>query len=486
MKIKGIGRSVNRARRVIILSVFLVVIIASLITGQYRIMYKSNINNASQTSHFLLNQVERIISDNESREEILSEKMKEDYITRANAVAYIIMRYPNAEKSIDELFRIARLLKVDEIHLFNTEGVIYGGTVPEYYNLSMDSGEQIGYFKPMLTNKALSMCQDATLNTAENKEMMYAMVWSVDRTKLVQVGIEPVRYIEESQDREIKKLIESMPAYEGIQIITADKESGRVVGTNNPEIMDSSMDEIGLKVPEDEEITEYFGNVDGKYSYCAVKAYEDYYINVVIDSSTVNKGLEQAILISLSYLVVAASILVFVVNTMEKRVDREEEKATTDSVTGLNNRLAYEEFIKDIRKHAPPNDFHYLMIDINGLKTVNDNIGHAAGDELIKGTADCMKKVLSRYGNLYRIGGDEFVAILNLTMEEAERAEEELNKAVDGWSGRTVGSLSVSLGQASAWEFPGRTFDEISKIAEERMYAAKSRYYKMTGKSRRQ
>ena len=50
------------------------------------------------------------------------------------------------------------------------------------------------------------------------------------------------------------------------------------------------------------------------------QAYEDYYINVVIDSSTVNKGLEQAILISLSYLVVAASILVFVVNTMEKQV----------------------------------------------------------------------------------------------------------------------------------------------------------------------
>ena len=88
MKIKGIGRSVNRARRVIILSVFLVVIIASLITGQYRIMYKSNINNASQTSHFLLNQVERIISDNESREEILSEKMKEDYITRANVYGF--------------------------------------------------------------------------------------------------------------------------------------------------------------------------------------------------------------------------------------------------------------------------------------------------------------------------------------------------------------------------------------------------------------
>ena len=53
-------------------------------------------------------------------------------------------------------------------------------------------------------------------------------------------------------------------------------------------------------------------------------------------------------------------------------------------MTGLNNELAYEEYIKDIRKHAPPNDFHYLMIDINGLKPVNDNIGHAAGDELIK------------------------------------------------------------------------------------------------------
>ncbi len=486
MKIKGFYKSATGAKHVIALSILLVVTIAALLTAQYRIMYKSNINNASQTSHFLLNQVERIISDYESREEVLSEQLKEDYITRAKAVAYILMKYPKAENNIDELFRIARLLKVDEINLFNVEGVIYSGTVPEYYNMDMDSGEQIAFFKPMLSNKGLSMCQDAQPNTAENKMMMYAMVWAEDRTKMVQVGIQPVRLMEDSQKNEIKKLVESMPAYEGIQIIVSDKGSGRVVGTNNPHIMDLSMEELGLIPSGEDEITEYCGIVSGRSSYCAIKPYENYNIAVVLDNSGVNKGLEQTILTALAYLVATASILVFVVSVLEKRVVKEEKKATTDSITGLNNRLAYEEYIKDIRRTVPEADFYFVMIDINGLKPVNDNIGHDAGDELIKGTADCMRKALDRYGKLYRIGGDEFVAILNCSMEEASRGEEDFNRIVNEWSGRTVGSLFVSWGQASAWEFPGRTFDEISKIAEERMYAAKSRYYKMTGKARRQ
>ena len=68
-------------------------------------------------------------------------------------------------------------------------------------------------------------------------------------------------------------------------------------------------------------------------------------------------------------------------------------------------------------------NFVYVTVDINGLKTANDTSGHAAGDELIRGTADCMRKCFGRFGKLFRIGGDEFVAF---TIDQSEDKIREL------------------------------------------------------------
>ena len=51
-------------------------------------------------------------------------------------------------------------MSIDEIHIFDKTGKIYSGTVPKYYGYNFNSGKQIGYFKPMLKNKTLTMCQD--------------------------------------------------------------------------------------------------------------------------------------------------------------------------------------------------------------------------------------------------------------------------------------------------------------------------------------
>ena len=75
------------------------------------------------------------------------------------------------EYDVEELQKIADLILVDEIHLFDKNGYIYSGTLPKYYGFSFDSGEQMEYFKPMLTDKKLTMCQDVTPNTAEGKEL---------------------------------------------------------------------------------------------------------------------------------------------------------------------------------------------------------------------------------------------------------------------------------------------------------------------------
>lgn len=93
-------------------------------------------------------------------------------------MSYIIDARPEVKYDTEELQKIAGLMSIDEIHLFNKIGTVYGGTVPEYYGYSFNSGEQIEYFKPMLENKNLTMCQDVTPNTSEGKSMMYAITWN--------------------------------------------------------------------------------------------------------------------------------------------------------------------------------------------------------------------------------------------------------------------------------------------------------------------
>ncbi len=65
-------------------------------------------------------------------------------------------------------------------------------------------------------------------------------------------------------------------------------------------------------------------------------------------------------------------------------------------------------------------------MDINGLKCINDSLGHAAGDELICAAADCMKECFQNYGNVYRIGGDEFVIIMTEKTEELQKDNQRL------------------------------------------------------------
>ena len=117
----------------------------------------------------------------------------------------------------------ADLILVDEIHLFDKNGYIYSGTLPKYYGFSFDSGEQMEYFKPMLTDKKLTMCQDVTPNTAEGKELMYAITWNEAGTRMIQIGIEPKRLLKELKQNEISAVVSDMPVYKGIEIFVADK-----------------------------------------------------------------------------------------------------------------------------------------------------------------------------------------------------------------------------------------------------------------------
>lgn len=155
----------------------------------------------------------------------------------------------------------------------------------------------------------------------------------------------------------------------------------------------------------------------------------------------------------------------------------------TDELTSLYNRRAYEDDVYELQ--AIPNEFVYFALDVNGLKVVNDTIGHAAGDELIIGASECIRKGLGAYGKVYRTGGDEFVAIVYVEEDKLKDILQEFDDIIENWSGKLVDRLSISYGYVTREEHPDYAVPQFATEADKRMYAAKSVYYRKKGVDRR-
>ena len=100
-------------------------------------------------------------------------------------------------------------------------------------------------------------------------------------------------------------------------------------------------------------------------------------------------------------------------NQLRGQISFVRSQAYTDPLTGLGNRTAYEDHVNrlqdSIQAHLAA--FTVVLVDLNGLKRINDNLGHDQGDAAIRQVADGLQ-VAFKEANLYRIGGDEFVVIL--------------------------------------------------------------------------
>jgi diguanylate cyclase (GGDEF)-like protein len=578
---------------------------------QILILNSFNKKNSNRTSLVLLNQVVSIIEDNEENENGLIEALKEDYIIRAQTVSYILAAKPEAEQDVRELQKIAGMMQIDEIHLFDETGEIYSGTEPKYYGYSFDSGEQMSYFKPMLENKDLTMCQDVTPNTAEGKSMMYAITWNESGDKMVQIGIEPLRLLEELRSNEISEVVADMPAYEGINIWVADADNGEIYGATDQSMVGRNLDELGITDTE-------FGTgttvsnvlkIDGYMNYCNLKKTGEYIVIVASSTSTSIKNFLAAMVIELVYLLVAGVTILFmfkrvlrandekntqmavlmsmsdIYNTMhlidlekntimeysardeisnvvnntygadevmkqlmilttendyceaalafsdistmaermcnkkiiseefmskaigwyrasiiaietdekgrptkvlyvtqdiDKEKKKEEElifKSNVDELTGLYNRRAYEDDIAEHNDTATEENFVFVSLDVNGLKTVNDSLGHVAGDELLIGAAGCMKQCFAPYGKIYRTGGDEFAAIIFASKSQLHSIKKDFEEVTGKWTGKLVKRLSISCGYVTKQEAGTASIHEIANIADKKMYEAKAAFY---------
>ncbi|MBQ9415337.1 MAG: diguanylate cyclase [Clostridia bacterium] len=170
----------------------------------------------------------------------------------------------------------------------------------------------------------------------------------------------------------------------------------------------------------------------------------------------------------------------------DERIAQQQKQMCTDSLTGVRSRYAYSRELKALSSmEKMPQDLVLFLIDINGLKYVNDKYGHDAGDELIKDCTACITRTFEKNGEIFRIGGDEFVVLTHTDEAGAKRYEARLEEETEKFKGVRAWETGVSSGFAQACEFPDDNPEQLAAEADRRMYEAKKQYYRRVGENHR-
>lgn len=142
-----------------------------------------------------------------------------------------------------------------------------------------------------------------------------------------------------------------------------------------------------------------------------------------------------------------------------------------DILTGVNNRTCFEEKEKEFSKFKNM-PLGVIMGDVNGLKILNDTFGHCEGDNLLKAVANVLKEVCEEIGEVFRIGGDEFVILIpNTTLKECERITSEIVKKCKEYK-NDLFNISIALGATIMEDGNSGIYNAI-KEAEDKVYTKK-------------
>ena len=166
------------------------------------------------------------------------------------------------------------------------------------------------------------------------------------------------------------------------------------------------------------------------------------------------------------------------------------EMAVVDGLTGVGNKTAYLQKIHslddEIRRGTA--SFTVFVFDLNGLKEINDKYGHESGDMAITDAAEALKEVFGKE-NLYRIGGDEFIAVFNeMKKPDTERRFADLEQAMksQNLTGRLYkGPLAIAKGVAAFCPGEDKEYRDVFRRADQSMYEEKAAYYKAHDRRRR-
>ncbi len=171
---------------------------------------------------------------------------------------------------------------------------------------------------------------------------------------------------------------------------------------------------------------------------------------------------------------------------LERKIGSLKNQATRDVLTGLLNRRALNEHLTHAIERCAKSDLpiSVLMIDVDNFKPLNDTLGHAAGDDLLRSIGQIFRSTLREGDVAFRCGGDEFVVVLEGSdFPSATALSKRLTALVDGLAKtyKVAAPPRLSIGAAGLYEVPEATAEALLHEADTRLYAIKAERKRANG-----
>jgi diguanylate cyclase (GGDEF)-like protein len=190
---------------------------------------------------------------------------------------------------------------------------------------------------------------------------------------------------------------------------------------------------------------------------------ENPYLHIVIYSWN--------ILMGLCFFVIVTLLL----STLRRALEHEKELSHTDFLTGaVNSRVFYDSLQTEInRSQRYKNPFTIAYIDLDKFKTVNDEFGHATGDQVLRFVVNRVRKHLRKTDVVTRLGGDEFALLLPETNQEsAQVVLSKLQYDILVGMQQNNWPVTLSIGVLTCIDAPSEA-EEIIRMVDDLMYSVK-------------
>lgn len=378
-------KPMDRSRRI---SGMVLLVMVLLFLGCTVLQFCDNRKNAMNTCGIMVDQLRETIQENEENLDQLQETLKNEYLVRAVMAADYIDRGWTELGSAEDFSQLAELLQVDEIHVFDGTGTIVAGSRPEYYGYTLSSGEQMAFFKPMLDDHSLALCQDVTPNTAEKKPMMYAMVWDRDETMLVQVGIQPQRLLQRMESSDMRHLVDRLPMIEGMTAFVVDNETDEVVCTTDDAMLGYHLDPADHLVGElpNGRRFQTAEKFHGQFNYLTFERMDDYSIAVSYTLAAANAALPLSMAEFALILTAAFLLLRHVTRRYVSYLEKQSQALAEANIVKTD-------FLRRMS--------HDIRTPLNGIRGMLSIASHDPED--LEKQADCRKKIMEASGYLLEL-----------------------------------------------------------------------------------
>lgn len=174
-------------------------------------------------------------------------------------------------------------------------------------------------------------------------------------------------------------------------------------------------------------------------------------------------------------ILLACIVAAFIATKQFKRISNPTYKdlANTDFLTGLKNRNALSVDLNNIELSRDKQSLSIMMLDLDGLKQVNDNYGHTIGDQYIKRCCELIRSCIPKDSTIYRMGGDEFIVVLQGYNEtDIDAMIHEIIHKTKKENEKQIYTFSISIGSAH-YNNEDRTIMDTIKRADKIMYEFK-------------